>query len=150
GIRDDLVTGVQTCALPISASGGSGGYTYRLAVDGATAFTGTTPSFAWNTLGMAGGSHTLAATVTDSGGRTATSSITATVSNGASALRVAMTTPSAGATVSGVVWVTVWVDGATAPSTVTLSVSGTVVKSQTSSSMPMTLDSDPRVTSGGI
>ena len=139
-----------TVTVSMAASGGSGGYTYRLAVDGATAFTGTTPSFAWNTSGMAGGSHTLAATVTDSGGRTATSSITATVSNGASALRVAMTTPSAGATVSGVVWVTVWVDGATAPSTVTLSVSGTVVKSQTSSSMPMTLDWDSRLTSDGI
>src|SRR5438093_518215 len=139
-----------TVTVSMAASGGSGGYTYRLAVDGATAFTGTTPSFAWNTSGVAAGTHTLAATLTDSGGRTSTSRLTATVSNGASALRVAMTTPSAGATVSGVVWVTVWVDGATAPSTVTLSVSGTVVKSQTSSSTPMTLDWDSRLTPDGI
>src|SRR5262249_59287485 len=62
----------------------------------------------------------------------------------------AMTTPRAGATVSGVVWVTVWVDGATAPSTVTLSVSGTVVKNQTSGSMPVSLDWDSRLTSDGI
>ncbi|OLD96931.1 MAG: hypothetical protein AUG80_12850 [Candidatus Rokubacteria bacterium 13_1_20CM_4_68_9] len=123
-------SGTGTCSVTLSAS------------------TSVTASFVGG-LSVAITAHTLAATVTDSGGRTATSSITATVSNGASALRVAMTTPSAGATVSGVVWVTVWVDGATAPSTVTLSVSGTVVKSQTSSSMPMTLDWDSRLTSDG-
>src|SRR2546425_173600 len=140
----------RTVTVSMAASGGSGGYTYRLAVDGATVFTGTTSSFAWNTSGVAAGSHTLAATVTDSAGRSATSSITVTVSNPASALRVAMTTPSPGATVSGVVWVTVWVDGATAPTTLTLSVAGAVVKTQTSSSMPVSLDWDSRLTPDGV
>ena len=61
-----------------------------------------------------------------------------------------MTTPSPGATVSGVVWVTVWVDGATAPTTLTLSVAGAVVKTQTSSSMPVSLDWDSRLTPDGV
>src|SRR2546426_394120 len=139
-----------TVTVSMAASGGSGGYTYRLAVEGATVFTGTTSSFAWNTSGVAARAHTLAATVTDSGGRSATSSITVTVSNPPSGLGVAMTTPSPGATVSGIVWVTVWVDGATAPSTLTLSVAGAVVKTQTSSSMPVSLDWDSRLTPDGV
>jgi hypothetical protein len=101
-----------TTTVTLTASGGSG-YTYRLAVDGTQVYVGTNPSFAWNTTTVANGSHTLAATVTDGGGRTATATRTVTVANETgggtgtpppaptASFTVSFSYPAAGATVRG-------------------------------------------------
>src|SRR5262249_34107400 len=138
-----------TVTVSMATTGGSGGNTYKVAVDGATVYTGTTPSFAWNTSGLTSGSHTLTATVTDSGGRGATSTLSVTVSAPAG-LRIATTAPNPDSTVRGVVWGVAWVDGAIAPSTGTLTTAGAVVKSVTASSMPVSLDWDSRLTPNGV
>ncbi len=83
-----------------AASGGSGtGYTYKLAVDGITVYSGTSKAFTWNTTTATNGSHTLVVTVTDSAARTATASRVVTVSNAATTtgLVAAFTSPTAGA-----------------------------------------------------
>jgi hypothetical protein len=73
------VTGTVTVSL--SATGGSGGYTYALTAGGTSVYTGTNSGFSWNTSNAVNGSVTLTATVTDSGGRTGSASRTVTVSN---------------------------------------------------------------------
>ena len=130
------VTGTVTVGL--AASGGTAPYTYRLTVDGTQVFSTTTSagttSFAWNSTTVANGSHTLGLSVTDATSASTSATRTVTVSNtSGSTLRIALTTPAAGATVSGTVWVNIWVDGAAAGSkTYTMTVGGTTVWSQAS------------------
>ena len=70
-----------TVTVSLSATGGSGGYTYALTAGGTPLYTGTNTGFSWNTTTAVNGAVTLAATVTDSGGRTGSASRTVTVSN---------------------------------------------------------------------
>ena len=110
-----------TVTVGLAASSGTAPYTYRLSVDGAQVFSTTTSatsaSFAWNTTTVANGSHALGLTVTDSASGSASATRGVTVSNTSTGtLRVALTTPTPGSTVSGTVWVNIWVDGATAGS----------------------------------
>jgi hypothetical protein len=88
--------------------------------------------------------------VRDNTGATATASRSVTVQNatgGGGTLTVAVTEPTSGSTVSGVVWFTVWVDGA-APgaSTYTITANGSTVFSGTSSDRPASL---PWITTDG-
>ena len=135
------VSGSATVTL--SASGGSGtGYTYRVSVGGATVYTGTNPTFSWNTTTVADGSQTLTATVTDSASGTGSATRTVTVSNGSTTpppstggLKVAITQPRSGTTLSGTSWVVVWVEGTSGSSNVyTLSVGGQTVGTTTTAS----------------
>jgi hypothetical protein len=66
--------------MQASGSGGSS-YTYAVAVDGTTVYTGTNPAFGWNTTTVADGERTLTATVKDAAGRTATATLKVTVTN---------------------------------------------------------------------
>src|SRR5688572_27000710 len=98
-----------TVTVTMAATGGSGsGYTYRLAVDGVTVYSGTNNTTSWNTSAVSNASHTLRATVTDSEGQTATSTRSVTVSNSAGPARpkVSFTTPGSGTSVSGTTTVT--------------------------------------------
>src|SRR5262249_28488394 len=127
------------------AGGGTAPYTYRLSIDGAAAFTitssATTASFSWNTTAAADGSHTLGLTVTDAAGGSVTASRTVTVANASSGtVQVALTSPAPGATVSGTVWVNIWVDGAAAGSkTYTMTVGGTTVWNEASTNAHVAL-----------
>jgi hypothetical protein len=140
--------------VTLAASGGSG-YSYQVRLDGAVIFAGTTPSFAWDTTTVANGGHTLAATVRDSLGRTASASVPVTVSNtsagAAGSLRVAITQPRSGATVSGIAWAVLWVEGTTGTSnTFTLSLGGRVVGTTTTSSRgPVSMAYDTRTVTSG-
>jgi hypothetical protein len=138
------VSGSTTVTL--SGSGGSGsGYTYRVSVNGGNVYTGTNPTFSWNTASVANGTQTLTATVTDSAGGTGTATRSVTVSNGTTTplptppssgdLTVALTQPRSGSTLSGTSWAVVWVEGATGTSNLyTLSVGGRTVGTTTTSS----------------
>jgi hypothetical protein len=135
------VSGSTTVTLSAS-SGSGGGYTYRVSVNGSNVYTGTNPTFSWNTTSVANGIQTLTATVTDSASGTGTATRTVTVSNGtlsppaSGALTVALTQPLSGSTLSGTNWAVVWVRGATGTSNVyTLSVGGRAVGTTTTSSM---------------
>ena len=127
-----------TVTVGLAASGGTAPYTYRLSVDGAQVFSTTTAatsaSFAWNTTTVANGNHALGLTVTDSASRSASATRGVTVSNTSTGtLRVTLTTPTPGSTVSGTVWVNIWVDGATAGSNAyTMTVGSSTVWSQSS------------------
>jgi Domain of unknown function (DUF1929)/Glyoxal oxidase N-terminus/PKD domain/Bacterial Ig domain len=140
-----------TASVGLAASGGTPPYTYRLTVDGVSVFSSTTSaastSFAWNTTTVANDGHTLGLTVTDGVGASATATRAVTVANtGTGTLQVALTSPAAGATVSGTVWVNVWVQGAAAGAKAyTMMVGGTTVWTETSSSTHVTL---PWVTTG--
>jgi hypothetical protein len=144
-----------TTTVTLNATGGTG-YTYRLAVDGATAYSGTAASYAWNTSGLTNAVHTLTATVTDSLGRSATASESVTVANAAApaptgALSVAITQPTAGTTVKGTAWAVVWVTGATGTSnTITLTLGGRTVGSATSvTAGPISLPYDTTLAADG-
>jgi len=134
-----------TVSVGLAASGGSPPYTYRLAIDGAQVFSSTTgaatASYAWNTTTAAGGSHTLSLRVTDTAGASATATRTVTVSNTAGGtLQVSLTSPGAGSTVSGTVWVNVWVQGTAAGARAfTMTVDGTTVWSESSTDSHVTL-----------
>jgi hypothetical protein len=119
-----------TVNVCLAASGGSGTYTnYTVKLDGTTIYSGTNPCFSWNTAGVSSGLHTLASTVTDSTGATATAQITVTVPGGG--LTAAITSPANGATVSGTVPVNISVSGAAAGSNrFRLSIDGTEVFNQ--------------------
>src|SRR5207245_2940546 len=95
-----------TVTVTLAASGGSGsGYAYKLDVDGANVYTGSNPSFSWNTTAVGNAPHTLLATVTDSNGQSGNATRTLTVSNTVTpppppptgSLQVFMTQPTAGA-----------------------------------------------------
>jgi hypothetical protein len=137
----------NTTTVTIAASGGTGtGYTYRLAVDGTNIYTGTNGTISWNTTNVANGSHTLTATVTDSGNQSGSATRTVTVSNttatpASGGLSVYITQPRAGTTVTGTNWVVVWLNGATGSSNVyTLSVGGqTVATTTTASTGPVSI-----------
>jgi hypothetical protein len=123
-----------TTTVTLSPSGGTG-YGFTLAVDGTTLYTGTNPSFGWNTTAVTDGTHTLTGTVMDSLGRVATATRTVTVSNAPpppTGFTVTFSYPASGATVSGNQTVGL---STTAPwgqaKTFTLSVDGTVLTSQT-------------------
>lgn len=90
------VTGNVTVGF--TASGGSGGYTYRVTIDGVQVYAGTTPSFTWNTTAYPDGGRTLVGTVTDSAGRTASQNRTVTIANTAS-FTASITYPNEGMTV---------------------------------------------------
>jgi hypothetical protein len=127
-----------TTTVTAAASGGTGsGYSYQIQVDGATVYSGTNPSFSWNTTAVANGSHTLTATATDSSNASATTSRTVTVSNGSGSsspggFNVSFTYPSTGASVNGAQSVGLSTTAAWGQSkTFTLSVDGTVLTSQT-------------------
>jgi hypothetical protein len=127
-----------TVGVGLAAAGGTPAYTYRLSVDGVEVFSSTTgagsTSYAWNTTTVANGSHTLRLTVTDSTGTTAAATRTVTVANAAGGtLQVSLTSPAPGSTVSGTVWVNIWVQGAAAGSKAyTMTVGGTTVWSESS------------------
>jgi hypothetical protein len=134
-----------TVNVGLTASGGSG-YSYRLTLDGTQVATAV--SYAWNTRTVANGSHTLAVTVTDSAGRTATSSRTVTVANTApappppsGALRVFITQPSGGAGVGGTAWVVLWAEGTSgSANTFTLRVGNATIGTQTTAARgPVTI-----------
>jgi len=134
-----------TVAVGMSASGGTAPYTYTLTIDGSQVASGASASYSWSTTSVADGSHTLGLTVTDGGGRTATASRAVTVSNAAppppgGTLRVFITSPASGATVSGTVWVNIWVEGAVTGNNVfTLRAAGMTVGSATDSGAHVTL-----------
>jgi hypothetical protein len=143
----------NTVSVGMSASGGAGPYTYRLAVDGTQVFTtsgGGSASFAWNTTTVGDGSHTLGLTVTDAGGGSAGATRAVTVSNGTGggSFQVFLTSPSPGSTVSGTVWVNIWLEGAAAGTRAfTLTVGGSTVWTESSTSnhvaLPWTTTSTP-------
>ncbi|MGH7393812.1 MAG: Ig-like domain-containing protein, partial [Candidatus Rokuibacteriota bacterium] len=126
------VSGAATVSM--TASGGSGGYSYRLSVGGSTVYTGANGTTSWNTTTTANGGHTLTATVTDAAGQSGTATRSVTVSNTTTSpppapapggLTVVFTSPAAGATVAGRVVVNLWVEGQSGSSnTFTLSVGG--------------------------
>jgi hypothetical protein len=144
-----------TVTVGMAASGGSPGYTYRLAVDGTQVFSQTTSStsasYSWSTTGVANGSHTLTLTVTDAAGATATATRTVTVDNATGGtLTVQLTSPLPGATVSGTVAVNVWVEGTTAaPYAYTLLVDGTAIATMSSSSRHVTFSWNTQLTPNG-
>jgi hypothetical protein len=144
----DGATVSGSVSVGMTASGGTAPYTYTLAIDGTQVASSGTASYTWNTTTVADGNHTLGLTVRDNTGATATASRTVKVQNAsAGTLSVAITTPSAGATVSGTVWVTIWVDGAAAGnSTYTMTVGGTTVWNESNGDRPATL---PWVTTNG-
>jgi len=125
-----------TTTVTVAASGGTGtGYSYQLKVDGTTVYSGTNPSFSWNTATVGNGAHTLTATVTDSANASGTTSRTVTVSNAAppsASFTVSFSWPLSGASVSGgqsvgLSTTATWGQ----PKTVTLSVDGAVLTSLT-------------------
>ena len=129
----------------MSAGGGTAPYIYTLTIDGGQVASSASATYSWSTTSIADGSHTLGLTVTDGGGRTATASRAVTVSNAAppppgGTLRVFITSPSSGATVSGTVWVNIWVEGAVTGNHVfTLRAAGTTVGGATDSGVHVTL-----------
>ncbi len=136
------VTG--TVSVGLAAGGGSAPYTYRLTIDGAQVFTTTTgttaATFTWNTTTASNGGHSLGLTVTDSTGASATATRAVTVSNTTGTLRIFLTTPVAGSTVSGTVWVNVWVEGAAAGAKAyTMTVGGATLWTENSSATHVTL-----------
>ena len=125
-----------TTTVTVAAGGGTGtGYSYQIKVDGTAVYSGSSPSFSWNTTTVANGAHTLNAIVTDSAGGVGTTSRTVTVSNEApppASFSVSFSYPAAGASVSGGQSVGLSTTAAWGqPKTVTLSVDGAVLTSQT-------------------
>lgn len=100
-----------TVSITISASDNVGVASVSVSVDGGTLGTDVSApySFAWNSLNVVNGSHTITATALDAAGNAAVASIQVTVNNVVdnTAPSVSITSPAAGATVSGVVSVTV-------------------------------------------
>jgi hypothetical protein len=138
------VSGTVTVAM--AAGGGTAPYTYTLTIDGTQVASGASTTYGWNTGAYTAGSHTLGLTVRDNTGAAATAGITVTVASGGT-LSVAVTTPSPGATVSGTVWVTIWVDGAASGNkTYTMTANGTQVWNESNGDRPASL---PWVTTNG-
>jgi hypothetical protein len=123
-----------TATVTVAATGGTG-YTFSIAVDGTTVYSGANPSFSWNTTTVSDGAHTLTATVTDSQSRVAAASRAVTVQNGQpppAGFTVSFSHPASGALVSGAQGVGLSTTATWGQSkTFTLSVDGTVITSQT-------------------
>jgi len=133
-----------TVTVGMAVSGATGSTSFQLAIDGATVsaqtVTGTTATYAWNTTAVANGNHTLTVGAVDAGGHSASATITVTVNNQAApppppaggTLSIAFTAPGEGATVTGTVWMVIWVNGASGSSnTFTVSVGSTLIRTQT-------------------
>ena len=132
----------STVSVGLAASGGTAPYTYRLT---STAHRCSRPHeldvrrLSWNTTTVTNGSHSLGLTVTDPPaarppprGRDR--------GEHERDLRVSLTTPSPGATVSGTVWVNVWVDGAAAGTKAyTMTVGSATVWTESSANTHVTL-----------
>ena len=135
-----------TTTIGLSGSGGTAPYSYAVTLDGAALAAGTATSYAWNTTTAANGVHTLAVTVRDAAGGSATTTETVTVANAVpppptGTLKVYITQPTSGGTVSGTVWPTLWIEGQSGSSnTYTISADGQVIASQvTASGGPVSL-----------
>jgi hypothetical protein len=115
-----------TTTVTLAATGGTGtGYSYQLAVDGTTVYSGTNPTWSWNTAAVASGPRTLTAGVTDSEGGTATATRTVQV---VPSFTATFSYPAPGATVSGAQTVGMATTAAWGQAkTFTLSVDGTVI-----------------------
>jgi hypothetical protein len=159
-----------TRTITVSATGGSGSYTYRIATGGTVLYSGSNASFSWNTTTVQDGSHTLTATARDGSGTTGTASLTVTVRNTTStptptpapSFTAGFTAPASGASVEGNLSVGM---NTSAPwgrtKTWTLAVDGRVVRTVTNTGTVLwhTLDTRPltdgshqlkvSVTSGG-
>jgi hypothetical protein len=119
-----------TTTVTTSAGGGTGsGYTYTVKAGSTTIYSGTNPSFSWNTASTPNGSVTLTATVTDSKGATGSASRAVTVSNTVQALTGAFTSPASGATLSGTVSVAISGTGGLGNLTLTLKAGTTTIYS---------------------
>lgn len=130
--------------------------TFTLSVDGSVESTQTSASRGPITLpwtSIAGGTHTVTATVRDSTGQTGSTSVSIKVPGGSttpppsspppsspppsspppsgSSLSLSMTEPDPGETVHGVVWVILWANGAQGTKTFGIAVNGQVVGSVT-------------------
>jgi hypothetical protein len=130
------VLGTTTVGMSVSGSTATS-RTFALKVDGggvwSQTLSGSTTTFNWPTTSVANGSHTLALTVTDTVGGSATTSLPVTVSNTSStSLTPAFTAPAAGATVTAIATVSMSVTGSTATSrTFSLKVDKALVSTQT-------------------
>src|SRR6058998_141022 len=143
----DGATVGATVTVGMAASGGTAPYTYTLTIDGSQVASSGSTTYSWNTAGYSNAAHTLGLTVRDSTGATATATRTVTVQNGGGTLTVALTSPSPGATVSGTVWVTIWVDGGAAGTkTYTMTAGGATVWNESNGDRPASL---PWVTTNG-
>ena len=133
-----------TVSVGMSVSGGAAGSnTFNLTIDGTLVSTqtvaGTTATYAWDTTGVAPGSHTLSLTVTDSGGQRADAPNVGVSVAGASGLTIAITDPTPGETVTGTNWVIVWPGGAQGVPTCTVKVDGTQVAQQACADSPTSI-----------
>ena len=144
------VRGLQSVQIQAANTSGSSNR-FEIMVDGVVqdlVFTNATSiAWTWNTMGLTNGSHTVAALVWDSTGRSGTGSQYVTVQN---SLPVAITGPASGATVSGITWIDVWVDFPSGTSNVfTVTVDGVVVASQTDPGRHVTVPWDTTKTANG-
>jgi Bacterial Ig domain len=149
------VSGTSWVTLWLNGASGTSN-TYTLTVGSQTVGTTTTSStgpvsIPWSTASVPDGAQTLTASARDASGNTGAASIAITVANGGApapppppapggTLKVFITSPASGATVSGTVWVNVWVEGAAAGAKVfTLGAGGTTVDTTTDSGVHVTL-----------
>jgi hypothetical protein len=143
-----------TASVGLAASGGTTPYTYRLTIDATQVFTTTAAgaaTYTWNTTTASNGSHTLGLTVTDAAGATATATRTVTVANATGTLQIFLTTPASGATVSGTVWVNVWIEGAVAGAkSYTMTVGSSTLWTQSSTDTHVTLPWTTTSTPDGV
>jgi hypothetical protein len=144
------VRGLTTVRITAADTAGASNR-FSIMVDGVVRDTVLTNAamidWAWTTIGLTNGSHTVRATVTDATGRTGTGSEYVNVQN---TLGVFITTPAVNATVGGTVWVNVWGEGVSGTANVfTLSVGGTVVATAISSGRHVTLPWDTTRTPNG-
>ncbi len=160
------VRGDDTAVVWVDGTSGSSN-TFTLSVDGRVTGTETTSARGPVTLpwtSLSNGSHTVTASVRDAAGNTGSMSITVNVTGSSATgpppppppppvndtLSVVLTQPSGGTTVGGIVWVVMWVDGASGSSnTFTLSVDGATVASETTSEQgPVTIPWTTSVANG--
>ena len=117
-----------TVSVGMVAGGGTAPYTYTLTIDGTQVVSSGANTYSWNTGGYSNTAHTLGLTVRDNTGATASAMRTVTVQNNTGTISVFITQPSNGATVTGTVWVVVWIEKAAAGSrSFTLTAGGQVV-----------------------